>query len=142
MTSTRGYDWSMVVLRIVGRRLDPAEVTKALGIEPDDSAKKGDLYGPKHNRICKQGIWNLFGRPANARMETQIMSILKRIRPVKRQFRKLLRENKRVREACLDIGYSPPEEYAISSYVLKSEMINELTSSGIDIEISVYIRPH
>jgi hypothetical protein len=139
MKSTRGYEWSLVILRITGKYLDPAEVTEALGIEPDDSAKKGDLYGLKRNRVCEQGVWSLIGGPPKVTMDAQIMSILKRTRPVKSRLRKLIRENRHVKEAHLDIGYGPPEEYEISSYVLKSQAISELTSLGIDIEISAYI---
>jgi hypothetical protein len=139
MKSTGSYEWSLVILRIMGKYLDPAEVTEALGIEPDDSAKKGDLYGLKRNRVCEQGVWSLIGGPPRARMNAQIMSILKRIRPVKSRLRKLIQENKHVRHVHLDIGYSPPEEYAVSSYVFESQAISELTSLGIDIEISAYI---
>jgi hypothetical protein len=141
MKSARGYEWAAVVLRLTGRYLDPREVTKALGIEPDDCAKKGDMYGPKHNRVCKQGVWSLFGGPSKSRMETQIANILRQIRPMKNRIRKLIRENRHVEEAHLDIGYSPPKDCYGPSFVLKSEMMNELTSLGIDIEISVYVRP-
>jgi hypothetical protein len=139
MKHSRGYEWSSVVLRITGKHLDPAEVTEALGIQPDDSAKRGDLFGPKRNWVCEQGVWTLIGGPPKAKIETQVTSILKRIHPVKDRLRKLIREDSHIRAACLDIGYRPPEGYAVSSYVLASQPISEITSLGVDIEISVYI---
>jgi hypothetical protein len=75
-----------------GPRLDPEAITEVLGIEPDDSAKKGDPYGPKNKRICRHGVWTLFGWPARAKVETQIKNILKEIAPARDQLRRLIEE--------------------------------------------------
>ncbi len=139
MASRRSYSWSSVRLSICGTYLDPVEVTAALGIEPDDSAKKGDLYGPAHNRMCKQGVWSLIGRPSTSRIETQMADIIERLGPSKARLREFVRENNHVREVSLDIGYSPREDLAIACFTLQSALVKEYVSLGIDIEISFYL---
>ena len=139
MASRRSYTWSSVRLSICGTYLDPVEVTEALGIEPDDSAKKGDLWGPAHDRICKQGVWSLIGRPSTSRIETQMADILKRLGPSRTRLRRFIRENKHVQEASVDIGYTPREDLAIACFTLKSALVKEYVSLGVDIEISFYL---
>ncbi len=141
MASSRNDRRSCVVLRMWGPRLDPEAITEALGIEPDDSARKGDLWGPKKNRVCRQGVWTLFGRPDRAKLETQVRNILKEIAPAKDRLRKLIQEDKRIKGVALDIGYSPDEDLAIACFTLKADLVKEFVSLGIDLEISFYL-PH
>jgi len=140
-SARRSYAWSCVVLRMWGPWLDPAEITEVLGIEPDDSAKKGDLWGPKRNRVCRQGVWTLFGRPGNARIETQMRNILKEIAPAKGRLRRLIQEDKRIRGVLVDIGYTPRPGLVIGCFTLKADLVKEFVSLGIDVEKSFHLAP-
>jgi len=130
-------EWRLVHLTIAGKHLDPNKVTQTLDILPDDRGKLGEPCGK--NRKCKQGYWSLEGGPPTWRIETQIKSILKRISPAKHQLRKLIKEDNTVQRAYLTIAAAPPREFANACYCFDSELINEFTSMGIDIALSIEI---
>lgn len=130
-------EWRYVHLTIAGKKLDPEKVTKVLGILPDDRGKLGEPCGK--NRKCKQGYWSLEGGPTTWRIETQMKNILKRISPVKHQLRKLIREDETVKRAYLTIAFAPPRGIPNACYCFSAKLINEFTSLGIDIALSIQI---
>ena len=65
--------------------------------------------------------------------------MLKRIAPVKHQLRKLIREDETVKEAYLQIAFAPRRGIANACYCFDAELINEFTSMGIDIALSIQI---
>jgi hypothetical protein len=69
---------SLVSLRIAGEELDPAEVTRLLGIEPSSSQIKGqELPSKTRVRIAKFGQWCLKATPAKPEdMNGQVAEIL------------------------------------------------------------------
>lgn len=131
-------EWRHVFLTIAGKNLDPEKVTNVLGMLPDNRGKLGEPCGK--NRKCKQGIWTLEGGPTNWRIETQMKNILKRIGPVMKRLKKLIKEDKTVRYAYLKIAFAPPEGIPNACYCFNSKLINEFTSLGIDIALSIHIR--
>lgn len=135
--NNKTHEWRRVFLSLNGKNLDPEKVTEALGILPDKRGKLGEPCGK--NRKRKQGYWTLMGGPSNWRIETQMKSILKRISPVKNQLKKLIKENKTIREATLKIAFAPPEGIPNACYCFNSKLINEFTSLGIDIALSIHI---
>lgn len=46
-------------LRFFGETLDPDEITRLLGKLPSDAERKGDVVGPRKNRVARQGSWRL-----------------------------------------------------------------------------------
>jgi hypothetical protein len=131
-------EWRGVSLHINGKNLDPDKVSEFLHLLPDASGKLGQLRrGGK--RRCKQGYWILSGGPAAWRIETQMKHILKRISHVKHQLQTLIEENKTVKRAYLTIAIAPPRKAAEANYYFDAELINEFTSMGIDIAISIEI---
>jgi len=130
-------EWRLVLLTIAGKHLDPEKVTEILGILPDSCGKLGELY--RKNRKCQQGYWSLDGGPSTWRIETQMKSILKRISPAKYKLIKLIKEDETVKRAYLKIAFAPPREVANACYCFDAELINEFTSMGIDIALSIQI---
>jgi hypothetical protein len=105
---------------------------------PDNREKLGEPCGK--NRKCKQGYWTLEGGPSNWRIETQMKHILKRIGPVRNRLKKLIKEDKTIKWAYLKIAFAPPEGIPNACYCFNSKLINEFTSLGIDIALSIHIR--
>ena len=133
----KAREWRLVFLTISGKHLDPEKVSKELGILPDSRGKLGELYCK--NRKSKQGFWSLEGGPPTLRIETQMKRILDRISPNKHKFKKLIKEDDTVRQAYLTIAFAPPEEFPNPCYCFDAELINEFTSMGIDIALSIQI---
>jgi hypothetical protein len=134
---SKTYEWRHIYLTISGKNLNPEKFTRDLGIKPDDRGKLGEPYGK--NKKCKQGFWTLEGGPSNWRIETQMENILRRIAPVKNQLKKLIKEDNTIKRACLTISFEPPRGIANACYCFESKLINEFTSLGIDIALSIYI---
>lgn len=131
------YEWRQVTLNIVGKNLDPDKVSAVLGIQPDDWARRGEPFGK--NKKTEQGYWTLEGGPSTWRIETQVRSILKRITSVKNLLRRLIGEDETVEQAYLTIAVMPPRGIAVAGYCVNAEVINEFTSLGIDIALSIHV---
>ena len=133
----KSREWRHVYLTISGKYLDPDKVSKALGILPDGSGKLGETRG--ENRKCKQGYWCLEQGPTTWRLETQMKAMLNRIAPVRHKLRKLIKEDKTIKEAYLQLAFAPPRGVANACYCFDAELINEFTSMGLDIALSIQI---
>lgn len=131
-------EWSMVDLTICGKYLDPEKVFGKLKIIPDDRGKLGEYY--RENRQYGQGFWSIKGRPSHGRIETQMKNILQRISPYKQKIRKIIQQEKAIEYAYVKIAFAPPEGYPNACYCFDSELINEFTSLGIDIALSIHIQ--
>lgn len=125
-----------VHLTLSGRALDPDRVTESLGIHPSSSCRRGDKYGRSRRAVL--GCWSLDGRPTQSRIETQIRSILKRLEPVKEEFRGLV-EGGSVEHAYVTISCTPSDCVAVACYYLPSGLVNEFAMLGIGVEFSVHI---
>jgi len=134
----RTREWRLVSLTIAGKYLDPKKVAKALDVLPDSSGKLGELY--RKGRKSKQGFWALQGGPTTWRTETQMKNILKRIAPAKHRLTELIKEDKTVERAYLTIAFAPPKGIPNAGYCFDAELMNEFTSIGIDIALSIQIR--
>jgi hypothetical protein len=123
-------------LNIVGKNLNPDEITKMLGIQPDDSFQQGESFGK--NKRTKQGCWTLEGCPEGAPFGVQLENLITRIEPVRDKLKKII-ESKDVEQAYLTIGVQPPDEVWIAGYCFDAELINKFTSLGIDIALSLHM---
>jgi Domain of unknown function (DUF4279) len=57
---------AVATLRIVGDELEPEEVTRLLGCQPTDAARRGEARIGKHTRgptIARTGVWRLEATP-------------------------------------------------------------------------------
>jgi hypothetical protein len=131
------YEWRYVYLTIAGKKFDPEMFTKKLGILPDNRGKLGEPHGKNKKR--KQGYWSLEGGPSNWRIETQMKHILSKIRPVRNKLKQLIKEDKTIKRAYLTLSFETPRGIANACYCFDSKLINEFTSLGIDIALSIYI---
>lgn len=69
-----------VSLRIFGDALDPAVITRLLGVKPTDCARKGDIHSTVLGRevVARSGAWRLdAGVPGN--LNTQIGALLTKL---------------------------------------------------------------
>jgi hypothetical protein len=74
---------SVAALRISGDDLDPAEITKALGCEPTEGQRKGDVLIGRNTgieRIAKYGKWHLQASEQEPEdLDGQIAELLRRL---------------------------------------------------------------
>lgn len=134
---SKSREWRRVYLIVAGKNLEPDRVSKALGILPDSSGKRGEPY--RRNRKSKQGFWCLEQGPTTWRLETQMKAMLKRIAPVRHRLRKLIRADETIKEAYLQLAFAPPRRVANACYCFDAKLINEFTSMGLDIALSIQI---
>ncbi len=130
-------EWRLVLLTIAGKHLDPEKVSRELGILPDSRGKLGELF--LKNSKCKQGYWSIEGGPSTWRIETQMKSILRKISPAKDKLKRLIEEDKTIKQVHLKIAFAPPRDVPNACYCFDAELINEFTSMGIDIALSIQI---
>jgi len=136
--SKQSREWRYVLLSLIGKHLDPENVAKALGILPDCWSRLGESDCPG-GRKAEAGSWIIDGGSTAWRIETQIRHILKKISPAKQQLQKLIREDETIEWAYLSIAVAPPREYPEANYYFDAELMNEFTSLGIGIQVSVKI---
>lgn len=125
-----------VTLTLSGRRLDPEQVTRLLGVCPDSSCCRGDRFGK--NKKAARGYWVIEGRPAKSRLETQARSVLQRIEPVRREFRSLV-EHPDVELAYVTFAIMPSDHVAVASYYLPEDVISGFSTLGVGMEVSIHI---
>lgn len=135
----------LVFLHLWGKELNPDKITQVLGIKPDWLRRRGVEKGPngkvirdRNGKLRKSafGRWFIESHVhENSGIVSRIEDILKQIRPKKRQLRRILKETR----AELTIVVEPPRDLATYSYILPASLLNEFTSLGIDIEITVDI---
>jgi hypothetical protein len=125
-----------VLLTLSGRRLDPEQVTRLLGIRPDSSCRRGDRFG--RNKKVVRGYWAIEGCPAGSRLETQARNILRRIEPVKRRFRSLV-EHQDVESAYVTFAVMPGGSVAVAGYYLPEDVVSGFSALGVGVEFSIRI---
>lgn len=146
-TSVSGkYNYRFVVLRLWHKELDPDSITRALKIEPSNAWRRGYVLD-KHGNIVTDkksgkpyrkscGQWNLCSSArGNSKLVTHIKSILEIIKPKKKALRCILKKV----HADLNIAIEPPGDLAIVGYSFPADILNEFTSLGIDIHISIHV---
>lgn len=74
---------------ITGNDLDPAEITRSLGVSPTDSWKKGDVNS-RNGYERKFGRWSLYSRlPRSVEFEAHIADVLAQLEQNPDGFRKV-----------------------------------------------------
>ena len=74
---------AVATLRIFGDALDPAEVTRVLGVEPSTAERKGEAIAGRsgHVRVAKTGRWDLrLDECVPGDPDAQVQGLLARIR--------------------------------------------------------------
>ncbi|MBN2181034.1 MAG: DUF4279 domain-containing protein [Sedimentisphaerales bacterium] len=133
------YEWRYVSLTLRGKNLDPVKMTQILGVNPNKWVMRGEPLGSNNKKKCKQGLWILESGPPTWRFETKLKKILNKIEPIKHRLRKLIEENNDIQRAYLDIAVMPPEDCLIAGYSFRADLLNEFTSLGIDVELSIHV---
>ena len=132
-----GIKYKAVYLTISGKYLDPFKVVDKLNVIPFDWGKLGETY--RKNKKSEQGFWMLKGGPSRWTIETQMRHILKKIAPARYKLKKLIKEDKTIEEAVLEIIHELPKGIATPCYLINGELLNEFTSLGIDVVFSVHV---
>ena len=129
---------NMVFLTLEGKHLNPEKISKDLNIIPEYRGKLGEPFGK--NKKYKQGYWLIDGGLNRWKIETQMKHIIKKISPVKYKLQKLIKEDKTIERASLTIVLDLPEKVFNPCYYFSSDIINEFTALGIDIELSIHLK--
>lgn len=126
-----------VVLRMVGKNLDPDKITNLLKLYPSSAQPSANIKR-KFKKIynTRYGHWTLDSRlKRNSTLQNQVKDIYQQIKPKRKILKKILKNIK----ADLNISVQPHEKLVYVAYMFPAKIINEFTSLGIDIRFSVYI---
>lgn len=64
-------------LRFFGETLDPDEITRLLGKPPSGADRKGDIVGPRKNRVAQRNSWRLEASDREpGDLDSQVVEIL------------------------------------------------------------------
>jgi hypothetical protein len=120
-------------LRLLAPDLDPDVITRRLRLNPDESWRGGEptAYGK-----ARVGGWVLVsGAPVGSDAQDHIESILKKIRPVKRQFRGL----QRILTQCyIGLVLTLSDEFQTAGFLVSARQLSELGEFGIDVGFTAY----
>jgi len=134
-----------VFLCLHAKDLDPEEITKKLNIKPDFAFKRGILKD-KNGNIKRHkngspikmayGQWILNAHVhKNSGLETRIKNIVKQIKPKRKALQQIVKKI----NADLTIAVEPHRDLYIAGYLFSGKLLNEFTSLGIDIDVSIHI---
>jgi hypothetical protein len=113
--------------------LEPAEITRKLRIEPDECWRRGEPTAWGKTRV---GGWVLkSGTPPGSEAEEHIESILKRIRPAKRQFRALQRD---LTQCYIGLVLTVCDKFPGAGFLIPARQLSELGQFGIDVGFTAY----
>lgn len=120
-------------LRLLAIDLDPDIITKRLRLQPDESWRRGD---PRPYGRTRGAGWILMSTaPVGSDARDHIESILKKIRPVKRQFRGL----QRILTQCyIGLVLELSDEFQTAGFLLPAGQLCELGEFGIDVGFTAY----
>jgi Domain of unknown function (DUF4279) len=123
-----------VSILLRGAELDPAFVSKALGIEPTRAQKRGGFTNASEKFIAKIGVWRLKLASDTRSFESMIEELLERIgSPVVS-----LAEIAGVEDACLDLFIAwddGPNEMV--DFKLTRDQAEKLSRLGLGISFTV-----
>ena len=124
-------DETIVELMIVSTHYAPADISKAIGLEPDRSWRIGDRKG-KSAMTQKANGWVLAaGDSRSIPLDFQIASLLERLRPVSRRVREMSTQA-RVVFACVIYTQERP------TLAFSNAVISEIAALGASFEIDLY----
>jgi hypothetical protein len=120
-------------LRLLALDLDPDAITKRLRLEPDESWRRGE---PRPYGQTRGGGWLLRSTvPVGSEAQDHIESILKKIRPVKRQFRGV----QRILTQCyVGLVLALSDEFQTAGFLIPANQVSELGEFGIDVGFTAY----
>jgi Domain of unknown function (DUF4279) len=136
MSGAREYARS-VSLIITGRSLDPASVTRALGLKPTQSWRVGELKRAGNLQFktrYEEGGWKCFltGHAKRAGLDVQLKKWASILRPNARSLRRLRSQG----NYCRLVWFAATD--ATVSLVISSELQSDLARLGLDWEISIF----
>jgi hypothetical protein len=135
-----------IVLVFSGKKLDPDEITKMTGIEPDTKAKKGGFStGSNYFRRClprlqkksKNGFWT-FSIKSKKKIDIQFSKMTTKFRRVKDALIEIMSWNS-VEKAYIEIVVKPSAKDGIYSCMLCAKDLEFWGSVGIDVIYSCWV---
>jgi len=123
---------SFVVAGFLG---DPTEITKALGIEPDEVGRGGEvrhLSGSKRQYTIPASYWEIHAEARrSANCETFVEQLLSRIEPSASSLRLL--PSRITKKIVLQISVGP--DGRVPGLLLSSALASRLAMLGVDLEL-------
>ncbi len=125
-----------VTLKITARDLDPAEVTKALGVEPAWQHWRGAWTAPTGAK-CEyaEGSWSLASRlRRNCTLENHIRDVWDQVSERKASLRHILKKA----SADLHISVQPHRDVVNWNHVFPADLLKNFVDMGIHIWFSFW----
>jgi hypothetical protein len=125
-------------LYIKGDALDPDEIGAALGLQPTDSHKKGEVVRPERAEpfVRRNGVWSLVVDADGPHVEDALSAALDRLGSIDQDLSRL----PNVESADFDIFATADVAHAgivECSFVLKAEDVQRLAKLRVPVQVTV-----
>lgn len=132
----------VVAVYLRGSALDPASITKTLGVQPCRSQKKGDVHitATNHEVIAKIGMWALSSQSKSIMVPAHVDEILERLDGRITSTKDI----PGVEEAYLDIfvAYESKDGSADDAELSLTDIqLGKLNRLGLDLKVTISIGP-
>ncbi len=121
-----------VSLRIFGERLDPEDVTAALGCPPTQAYRKGDRVGPRTPNPRNKGMW--LYRCSTGTLDAQLRAVLG-ILPEQSTWECL------VAGQTADVYCTAEMDGDVGGLFIDANLLTELGRRGIGLNVEIYQSP-
>ena len=126
--------------RLMGKELDPDEVTQLLRLEPHTAHRRGDPRpGPRCTDFWEEGLWSISSTPAVAPdqpLRDHLSWLLNHLEPIKREVRRLIEGGNR---ADLYIGFTLLTGHGGPE--LEPDILGRLAGLGVPVGFEIHAKP-
>ncbi len=132
----RRDQYRYVLLKITSKDLDPAEVTKALRVEPTSSHCRGKWIAPNGaTRKFDEGSWSLASRlRRNCTLENHIRDVWEQVSGRESALKRILN----TADGFLQIAVQPHRDVVDWNYAFPADLLKEFVDIGIHIWLSFW----
>lgn len=132
---TKKHSADFIQLVFYGKKLNPDEITRIIGLEPFNSARKGDQskYG---SRRAKTGFWN-FHCNSQKDIHEQFSFFTKKFRKKEQKLQKVI-NSQSIDQALVELIIEPPEDFGRYVVVLNAKEVEFWGSLGFKISIILW----
>ncbi|MEO8286018.1 MAG: DUF4279 domain-containing protein [Chloroflexota bacterium] len=141
MTDNPNASQTWASIRFSGRNLDPEAVTRALGISPSTSFRRGQERAT--NKKWNHGHWGLTseGNVSSTDLELHITWLVDQLLPVQDRLRDLLHSGDYEGKIMADIFCYWESATGNGGPGFSPELMGKLSSLGLSLELDIYFAP-
>ena len=133
------WKWLSACLRISGDEVDPDSVTKALGLEPNFTGRKGQRVGGKSkSAVFESNLWgHIFSEEFHEPFDAQLSEFVGRLEKRGKQLRALYDRKEVGAELLLGFASSNGQ----GGFTLPAELLARIAALGLDVSLDLYPPP-